>query len=202
MSGDEQSWQEKQLCLDNVRGVRGIRKVTDAIDVKILETRPDREIEAYIERYLSIDVRVDASDVEVEVQDDKVHLTSTVGSAAERTRARNDSWVRGVESVDVRDLHVVPDRMSEIRGSHPVVNLSDEEIADNIRSEITWSPFVDGDKVSVSVEDGVAILTGTASSWLERRKAEETAREGGAIHVRNRLEVKNARSFEDLTNDE
>jgi osmotically-inducible protein OsmY len=48
---------------------------------------------------------------------------------------------------------------------------------------------VDRDEVTVTVDDGVAELTGTVETWNERRAAEENAYEGGAVTVDNDLGV-------------
>jgi osmotically-inducible protein OsmY len=66
---------------------------------------------------------------------------------------------------------------------------SDWEIAEEIRDELRWSPFVNRDDIIVTVEDGVATLTGTVQSFNEYQAATENAREGGAISVVNKLEV-------------
>jgi hypothetical protein len=42
-----------------------------------------------------------------------------------------------------------------------IVLMPDQEIAENIESELFWSPFVDSDRLNVSVEDGKSPLTGT-----------------------------------------
>lgn len=59
----------------------------------------------------------------------------------------------------------------------------------DIEDELFWSPFVDADEVEVSVEDGVATLTGQVDSWTKRNVASGHALEGGALRVVNRLEV-------------
>ena len=67
---------------------------------------------------------------------------------------------------------------------------SDFRIKTDIEDEFFWSPFVDGDEVTVTVEDGVATLTGTVDSWLEYNAAANNAYEGGAVYVDNDLIVK------------
>jgi osmotically-inducible protein OsmY len=66
---------------------------------------------------------------------------------------------------------------------------TDWDIRDEINDEMWWSPYVDSDEVTVSVEDGVATLTGTVDSWMEYDAARENAFEGGATGVVNRLTV-------------
>jgi osmotically-inducible protein OsmY len=66
---------------------------------------------------------------------------------------------------------------------------NDQEIADNIESELFWSPFVDSDQVTVTVDDGKATLTGTVDSWSEYDAASQNALEGGAVVVDNELRI-------------
>lgn len=51
------------------------------------------------------------------------------------------------------------------------------------------SPYVDGDDIAVSVEDGVATLSGVVRSWTAHRDATRQALEGGAVRVRDELDV-------------
>lgn len=65
---------------------------------------------------------------------------------------------------------------------------NDWEIKQDIRSELYWSPFVHDD-IKVTVEDGVATLTGAVEDWGAYRAAIENAKEGGARRVRANLQV-------------
>lgn len=64
--------------------------------------------------------------------------------------------------------------------------VDDEE---DIEEQLFWSPAVDSESVSVSVEDGIATLSGTVGSFSERLTAAENAYQGGAREVRNDLVV-------------
>jgi len=66
---------------------------------------------------------------------------------------------------------------------------SDWEIHEDIKSELFWSPFVSDDDIKVTVEDGVAVLTGTVDTWGEHEAATDNAYEGGATDVDNNLKV-------------
>jgi len=67
---------------------------------------------------------------------------------------------------------------------------SDWEIKEDIDGELFWSPFVDADEVTVTVDDGVATLTGTVDTMSERSAAEKNAYDGGAVAVDNNLKAK------------
>lgn len=68
--------------------------------------------------------------------------------------------------------------------------LPDWEIQEEIEDKLWWSPFVDENKVSVSVEDGIVTLIGVVEDLKERREATRNAYEGGAREVRNFLKVR------------
>jgi osmotically-inducible protein OsmY len=64
-----------------------------------------------------------------------------------------------------------------------------DELAVDIREELWWSPYVDADDVTVTVDDGEAILTGKVDSWSEYSAVNENAYEAGAVAVDNELKV-------------
>jgi osmotically-inducible protein OsmY len=66
---------------------------------------------------------------------------------------------------------------------------SDDRIEEDIESELFWSFFVDSDNVEVSVDDGIATLTGVVGSWQELKAAVENAFDGGAVGVRSEMVI-------------
>lgn len=66
---------------------------------------------------------------------------------------------------------------------------SDRAIRDDIRDELRWSPVVDADRVTVTVFNGVATLTGVVDTLNEAQAAVENAIQGGARHVINNLKI-------------
>jgi osmotically-inducible protein OsmY len=68
---------------------------------------------------------------------------------------------------------------------------TDQEIEDDIESQLWWSPFVDSDDITVEVHSGVATLMGTVEDWDELRAAKKNARDGGATSVISKLDVEN-----------
>lgn len=76
--------------------------------------------------------------------------------------------------------------------SQPTVQRPDASIEMEIRDELRWSPFVDKDRIEVSVQAGVATLTGEVDSYSQRRIAAENAIDGGAVAVVNQLRIEGA----------
>lgn len=66
----------------------------------------------------------------------------------------------------------------------------DAEIKSDIEERLSWSPFVNADYIRVSVNDGIATLAGTVGSLRKLNIATESAYQGGARSVSNKLEIK------------
>ncbi len=68
---------------------------------------------------------------------------------------------------------------------------SDEQIKDDVISELTWDQRLNSENVKVRVKDGIVTLTGTVPHYMEKRNAEQAAqRVGGVKAVADDLEVK------------
>ncbi|MBW3540946.1 MAG: BON domain-containing protein [Planctomycetes bacterium] len=74
------------------------------------------------------------------------------------------------------------------RSPLPVIK-SDEQFRLDIVRKLWWSPFVDGDAIEVSVERGVATLSGRVGSRASRDAAIEIALGVGAVSVRDKLQT-------------
>lgn len=77
------------------------------------------------------------------------------------------------------------------RDDRPWADMSDRELAEAVRDEIFWSPFVDNDPIQVQARQGVVTLQGTVEDESEMKAAVENAYEAGARRVNNRLRVAN-----------
>jgi len=68
---------------------------------------------------------------------------------------------------------------------------TDAEIRDAVLSELSWDTRLEDADIAVAVDEGVACLTGTVSSWGARLAAREaTYRVKGVVDVDSRLDVK------------
>ncbi|OHB63618.1 MAG: hypothetical protein A2Y76_03360 [Planctomycetes bacterium RBG_13_60_9] len=65
---------------------------------------------------------------------------------------------------------------------------SDAELTEDVESQLWWSPFVDADKIDVSVQNGVVTLSGTVDDWDAMRAAVKNAFDAGAKRVRSRIQ--------------
>lgn len=194
----------KRAAADTARNTVGVRWVTNRVKVRSENERADSHIKTSIENAIENDAYLEDQEVTATVSNGIVRLYGDVDSYFEKTRAEN--LVERVYGADLvyNYLDVVydstytydpyvdynyiddydwysPDRVYTVK--------RDAGIEEDVEDQLVWSPYVDADDVTVFVDDGVATLTGTVDTWLERDKAEENAWEGGAGWVDNDLIV-------------
>lgn len=204
LSGTVPTAGARQAAVAAARNTVGVWRVKDHLRVRSAVDIDDASLAASVRQALARDPYVERFDVTVGVRDGIATLTGDVDMSFQKRQAEEVAAnVNGV--VAVRNFLGVKDPASRLAYQpfadqrppdhynwfHPPAWAvrSDWEIAQDIRSELWWSPFIDADDVKVTVRDGVATLTGTVSTWNERRVASENAIEGGAISVQNHLEV-------------
>jgi osmotically-inducible protein OsmY len=198
LTGSVQSWQERDLAETLTKGVAGVTDVENSIDVRGIEDRPDQEIKADIQQTLRWDTLVDDGLIDVDVNDGKVLLSGTVGSAAERRRATRNAWTAGVVSVDDSQLVVARwTRDPELREDKYVIK-EDADIEAAVRRALEIDPWVDGENVEVSALAGVVTLRGRVGNLQAKRSAGSDARNTvGVIDVVNRLSVRPSADVDD-----
>jgi len=180
LRGSVTDLQAKRAAEQDARNTIGVWRVKNLVRVRPPETLSDNKIEESIRAAFDRDPYLNLADLEVAVLNGRAILTGSVFSSFTRRRAEEvAAAVTGVAAVENNVTHVQPERQA-----------SDWEVKQDIEDKLYWSPFVDEEDVTVTVEDGVVTLTGEADTSDERRIAEEKAREGGAASVRNRLKVK------------
>ncbi|MGW8314177.1 MAG: BON domain-containing protein [Bacteroidales bacterium] len=208
----ENGWVTLRGTMDNLKAktaaeklaehTTGVTGVTNRIKVRVDLPPTDEEVMTNISMALANNAVTEAWQINVDVNYGIVTLTGTVDSYLEKKEAE---WVTsGIEGVnEVNNQLTVNYPYSYFWwGYYPYYNLyitppqttslipNDDRIKKNIASEIWWSPFVDRDQVTITVQNGEVTLEGTVDSWREYRKAAENAWEGGAFSVDNKLVVK------------
>ncbi len=191
LSGEVDSWQEKQLSANVAKGVRGVKKINNELSVNWTDERTDAEIKAEIEKTLRWDAYIDHELINVTVDNGAVILTGTVGSLAEKNRAFWDAFVHGVISVDDSDLTVERwARDPDLRGEKFVIK-SDAEIEKAIEDALFYDPRVLSFKITAEVDNSVATLRGTVDNLKAKRAAAGDARNTvGVRDVVNRIKVR------------
>ena len=144
-------------------------------------TRTDTEIGNDIRDALRLDPYVDRYDIAVSVYNGKAYLTGEVDSWYMKEQAEEaTAGVRGV--VDIQN---------NLDVDYEFTAKTDQEIKEDIDSQLWWSPFVDSDDITVEVHAGVATLMGSVEDWDELQAAKENARQGGATSVISKLTIEN-----------
>jgi osmotically-inducible protein OsmY len=191
LRGSVDSWAEKQLSGAVAKGVRGVRGLENEIDIRHAAERSDPEIEAEVESRLANDVRVDDYAIDVAVDEGAVTLSGTVGSLAEKERAKGDAWISGVRSVDVDGLAIDWWARDAMRRKSMFQSRTDEEVARAVRDAFVYDPRVSSFDPQLHVSTGVVTLSGVVDNAAARRAAESDARNVvGVWRVRNHLKVR------------
>jgi len=185
----------------------GVVQVNSLIKVRPISKLADDKIARNVERALQRNPFTENDDIQVTVKNQVVMLEGSVDSYFEKAEAENDAFLaKGVRDVhnklkvqQPKAMNFDPYVYSWSIYTYPwyktltvVPNASDREIRNRIENELWWSPFVNAEDVNVSVDAGVATLSGNVDSWTEYNAARENAFEGGAIAVINKLHVNEA----------
>ncbi len=155
-----------------------------------VSTRASEEIKKDIIDQLSLDSRVSAVDVEVDVAEGKVSLLGAVPTYGARRAAQEDaSSVDGVKSIDNR-LYV--ERTEGIPGP------ADDEICGRVRAAIREDEDLEGADVDASVSGGWVTLRGSVDAYWKKLRVEELAStEVGVCGLTNELAVVPSGTYED-----
>jgi osmotically-inducible protein OsmY len=178
----------RRALAETARATRGVWMVRNNVGIKpgMISTRDpmvedDPRIARRARTALLANADVHQHEIGVEVTSGVAELTGKVDSDHQKQVAEQVvSEVRGV----VR----VANRIDVAAEETP--RKSDPAIREDIRDELFWTHFVDGEDVTVTVRGGVATLTGAVDTLEARRAATKNARDGGAVEVRNRLRVR------------
>ncbi len=183
--------------------MRGVLSVKNLLRVRKGSTIADSDLQKAVQDALLRDSVLSLQDVRVVVVDDgSVRLHGEVDSHFERLQAEDvaarvegvsdlQNWIEsrspwaGVRHPWIYDWDPYERDIGEKEPAK--ASSSDRDLRLSIESELFWSPFVDSDRIDVTVEDGVATLRGTVMSSLERGWAIENAYDGGAVSVKDRL---------------
>lgn len=190
LTGTVESWAEKNLTEQIVKGVKGIGDVYNEITIAYPEARLDSEIAREIRRRFELNPAIPETLIQVSVQDGEVTLTGTVGSVMEKSQAANLAWVHGVKRVD--DSGVVVDwRIQDQQRPRRAVIKTDAEIAQAVRVAFRNDPRVSNFHVNVQVESGTVTLSGKVENLSAKKAAAEDARHTiGVWRVKNYIAVR------------
>ncbi len=152
--------------------------------------RSDEAIKKDIVESIYWDTRVDASNVQVAVDDGHVRLKGQVPTALARSSAHVDAeLVSGVKSVN-DDLRIEYTPIQPIR--------SELDLESSIRNTLEWDPNLDITDLAISIDSGWVTLEGTVDSYWKKIRAEESAADlVGVVGVTNKIAVVPSRDILD-----
>ena len=203
----------KTSAEQDVRNTAGVLGIENLLKVRSNSQSTDAEMKEQLKAVLQWDPLLDSSTIDVAVIDHVAYLSGSVSSNYQKGEAEDvASRTKGVVSAVLNHLKVEPEfavsyyawpdylgygwpyydqspyYISEVFG--PQAFLSDGLIKRNIEDGFFWSPFVHSKDIKVSVDVGVATLTGTVGTWISWGEADKDARRSGATTVLNRVKVK------------
>jgi len=160
IEGRASSLLEKQRAGRIAEAVRGVRAVSNQLQVQPRAAADDDLIEKQIDTGLMFDPALGDGKVDVSVEDGIVRLTGTVRSWPEwQSAERVAKGVRGVLAVN-NDIEV---RYPEQR--------SDAEIRADVEERLRWDVRLSTVPLMVAVNDGIVQLSGTVASPAQKRWA-------------------------------
>ena len=193
LTGNVDSYQEKQLAAKVAKGVRGVVEVNNNVTIDYDTERPDVDIEKEIQQILRWDPYVDDALITVSVDNGVVTLAGTVGSLAEKTRATNKAWVPAVTSVDASELEVRLWARDEELRKDKYVSKTDKQVEDAVQDAFLYDPRVNMFDIDVDASNGYVTLRGKVDNLQARRAAGTDARNVlGVWGVKNQLKVRPA----------
>lgn len=144
----------------------------------------DADLRASVQAELDWDPRVDATGIQVRVENRVVTLSGTVETYAKKTAARAAAHrILGV-------MDVVDELAVKIPG-HP---RTDQELAQAVRHALTWDVYVPEKQITSTVSDGWVTLEGSVERWHQRDEAVRAVqRLSGVRGVSNHIAVKPVR---------
>jgi osmotically-inducible protein OsmY len=177
LTGIVGNFNAKKAAEMEVGRIQGIRRLNNDITVRPSADRSDDAIAADIREALLRNSFEDYRNIKIRVFENKAYLGGTVDSIFTSQRAKEIAvGINGVFQV-----------YNELVLHSPRAVLSDEAIRLNIEDNLHWNPFVDGKAVTVDVNAGIATLRGLVRDKGALAAAEQSAHQGGALVVRNRL---------------
>ena len=203
----------KTSAEQDVRNTAGVLGIENLLKVRPNSQSTDAEMKEQLKAVLLWDPLLDSSTIDVAVRDHVAYLSGSVASNFQKSEVEDvASRTNGVVSAVLTRLKVEPEfavsyyawpdylgygwpyydqspyYISEVFG--PQAFLTDGLIKRNIEDGFFWSPFVHSKDIKVSVDGGVATMTGTVGTWIAWGEADKDARRSGATTVLNRVKVK------------
>jgi osmotically-inducible protein OsmY len=176
----------RYAAVDDARRCRGVVEVDDNIKVRPESMRTDWEIQKRVEQALLWNPTVERYEITVWVSNGLVTLYGSVDTYYEKKKA-----AQGIAPIE--GIVGIVNTISVSERPRPVK--TDYEIEKSIHVALNRRWSINTGNISVSVEDGVAELSGTVQSWDEYEKILNTAFDAGAQEVESNLHIQGSQDF-------
>ena len=166
LTGKVDNLRAKRAAAQDARNTAGVWRVRDFITVRpVGERRVGDDLRSHVLEVIERDPIVWRDGKYVRLEDSTVYLMGDARSTAESDRAVEIvSTVPGVVAV-----------VNRLDTSDEWEWKADDELADDVQSQLFWSPFVDSTDIAVEADNGVVTLTGEVEDWAEMAAARENA---------------------------
>ena len=128
------------------------------------------------------DSRVDASQIEVEVEGGRVILKGVVPNYHAKNAASSDTWtISGVKEVD---------NQIEVKYPASVTVPTDEQIESDIEKALEINLNIEAEDIDITATAGIVNLEGTVDAYWKKTRAEKIASEvSGVLDIENKLKI-------------
>jgi osmotically-inducible protein OsmY len=185
LTGKVDNLAARKVAEDIAENTTGVTRVENYIKVRPEKFADDAALAQAVEEALLRDPYTARFDMKVSARNSRVMLDGRVESIFEKNHAAFvASRVPGVVAVN-NGLKVV---------DLEVPRQTDWDLQQKIQDGLRWNPFIGSKGIGVSVKNGIAVLSGTASSWQEKAAATQIAERAGAESVLNQVQVTNQSS--------
>jgi osmotically-inducible protein OsmY len=179
LTGVVDNLQAKKAAEQDAGNTIGVWQVKNYLKVRPVEPLDDPEIAQNVLEALLWSPDVDRHQIVVSCHNGLVYLAGVVSSDYEKFQAEDIAGrVRGVVTIE-----------NKLKVDQTWRWKSDEEIRQDIQERFQRSPFIEANQIAVTVQDGIATLTGTVEIWQKRNLVVDQALKGGAKSVLSRLQV-------------
>lgn len=182
LSGMVSSYIDRFEAEEDAYTVAGVTRVENHLTVSLPPAYPvpgDEDIAAQVESRLQWNPTIDVSRIQIVVTNGILTLMGSVDSVWQKYR---------VEHVadDIAGIISVENKLTV----HPVGEVSDEDIRNDILGTLDRNSFIDATNIIVQVENGEVTLSGVVSNDMERRIALNIAgNTNGVTEVHDNLEI-------------